>query len=492
SAVLEGVGLIVADPRDIELSEIADVHLQQRPGSDVALVNAMMNVIIEENLADENFIAQRTENFEAAAAVIRECTPERASEITGVPAEDIVRAARLYASADRGSIYFAMGITQHHTGTDNVLSLANLAMLSGNVGREGTGVNPLRGQNNVQGACDMGALPNVLPGYQAVGDDELRRRFEEKWGTALPEDPGLTVVEMMQAAGDQIRAMYIMGENPMVSDPDQKHVEEALEKLDFLLVQDIFLTETAQYADVVLPAVSFAEKEGTFTNTERRIQRVRSAVSPPDSARQDWQIICELAEKMGYDMSNSHPAEVMREIASLTPIYGGISYDRIEDRGLQWPCPHADHPGTPYLHRDQFSRGLGRFHPVEYIPPAETPDAEYDFVLMTGRMLYHFHTGTMTRRSQAIDRHEPDGYVEMNLDDCERLGISEGDRVRITSRRGSVQTFVRAGRRVLPGHLFMPFHYAESAANRLTGTALDPVAKIPELKVSAVKVERAS
>ena len=412
---------------------------------------------------------------------------------TSTPGPTIVRASRLYASAPAASIVYSMGITQHTTGTDNVLSLANLAMLTGNVGKPGAGVNPLRGQNNVQGACDLGALPNVYSGYQKVDDDELRAKFERAWGVSLPVKPGLTVVEMVNAAADgTLKGLYIMGENPMLSDPDINHVEEALKNLDFLVVQDIFLTETAQLADVVLPAASFAEKDGTFTNTERRVQRVHKAVDPPGEARVDWDITCDLARRMGYEMSYPDAAAIEDEIAELTPIYGGITYDRLEKGALQWPCPDREHPGTPYLHKGRFSRGLGKFHAVEFIPPKELPDEEYPLVLTTGRILQHFHTGTMSRRTDVLDKLVSVGAIEMNPVDAERLGVADGEPVKVVSRRGAIQIAARVTERVMPGTLFLAFHFREAPANRLTIAALDPVAKIPEFKVCAVRIEKLS
>ncbi|GAI09397.1 unnamed protein product, partial [marine sediment metagenome] len=338
------------------------------------------------------------------------------------PEEKLIAAARMYGKADRGSIVFAMGITQHTTGTDNVLSLANLAMLCGNVGREGTGVNPLRGQNNVQGACDLGALPNVYPGYQKVSEAQVRENFETTWGVKLPPKEGLTVVEIMDAASKgEIKGLYIMGENPMLSDPNLNHVREGLENLDFLVVQDIFLTETAELADVVLPGVSFAEKEGTFTNTCRRIQLLHKAIPPIGKSREDWKIIMEIGKRMGYPMAYHSPGEIMDEIASLTPIYGGVHFDRLGGQGLQWPCPSREHPGTPYLHKDKFTRGKGLFTPVDYIPPAELPDEEYPFLLSTGRVLYHFHTGSLSRRSKPLDGIAPEGFLEISPQDAEKL-----------------------------------------------------------------------
>ncbi|HUU93853.1 MAG TPA: formate dehydrogenase subunit alpha [Phycisphaerae bacterium] len=493
-AVLSGkTTLIVADPRTIELTEFAAVHMQQKNGTDVALVNAMMHVILAEGLEDKAFIAERTEGFGDLRKAVEPYTPEMAAKITGVPAALISESARAYARADAASIVYSMGITQHTTGTDNVLSLANLAMLTGNVGRPGTGVNPLRGQNNVQGACDLGALPNVYPGYQKVDDPASRAKFEKAWGAKLSPAAGLTVVEMIDAAADgRLKALYIMGENPMLSDPDTNHVEEALGNLDFLVVQDIFLSETAELADVVLPAASFAEKDGTFTNTERRVQRVRKALDAPGQALPDWQILCRLASRMGYEMHYDHPDAIQDEIASLTPSYGGITYDRLERGGLQWPCPDAQHPGTPYLHKGKFASGLGKFHAVEFLPPRELPDDAYPFVLSTGRVLQHFHTGTMSRRSDVLDKLVPVGTIEIHPDDAARLGIADSDTVRVASRRGEIELPARVTDRVAPGTTFLAFHYREAPANRLTIAALDPVAKIPELKVCAVRIEPAA
>ncbi|KPK42156.1 MAG: formate dehydrogenase [Planctomycetes bacterium SM23_25] len=493
-AVLSGkTTLIVADPRTIELTEFAAVHMQHKNGTDVALINAMMHVILAEGLEDKPFIAERTEGFDDLRKAVEPYTPEMAAKITGVPAALISEAARTYATAGAASIVYSMGITQHTTGTDNVLSLANLAMLTGNIGRPGTGVNPLRGQNNVQGACDLGALPDVYPGYQKVADPASREKFEKAWGAPLSPTAGLTVVEMTGAAHDRrLKALYVMGENPMLSDPDTNHVEEALKRLDFLVVQDIFLSETAQLADVVLPAASFAEKDGTFTNTERRVQRVRKALDPPGQARPDWQILCRLARRMGHPMHYDHPGAIQDEIASLTPSYGGITYDRLEGGGLQWPCPDAGHPGTPYLHKGTFARGLGKFHAVEFLPPRELPDDHYPFVLSTGRILQHFHTGTMSRRSDVLDRLVPVGTIEIHPDDAARLGIADSDRVRVASRRGEIELPARVTDRVAPGTTFLAFHYREAPANRLTIAALDPVAKIPELKVCAVRIEPAA
>jgi predicted molibdopterin-dependent oxidoreductase YjgC len=386
---------------------------------------------------------------------------------------------------------YSMGITQHATGTDNVLSLANLAMMTGNLGREGTGVDPLRGQNNVQGACDMGALPNVYSGYQRVDDPAVREKFQKAWDVELPRAPGLTLVEMMRGAeAGRIRGMYIMGENPVLSDPDIAHVRSALGALDFLVVQDVFMSETAELADVVLPAFSFAEKSGTFTNTERRVQRVRPAVHPPGDARDDWRILCDVSSRMGYPMGYTDSSAIMDEIASTTSIYGGISYDRLDGTGLQWPCPTRSHPGTPVLHRENFTRGKGRFHAVHFIPPRELPDEEFPFLLTTGRLLPHWHTGTMTRRCDVLEAFAPHGTLELNPADAESLALLQGETAVVRSRRGKIEIPVAVTQRVDRGTVFISFHFKEHPANALTIAALDPVAKIPEFKACAVRVEK--
>lgn len=490
-AVKNGAKLIVADPRKIELTQFASLWLRQRPGTDVALFNGIAHVILEEGLANKEFIRERCENFASFRELVRDYPPQKVAQITGVQAEDIVRAARLYATQDASSIVYAMGITQHITGTNNVFALANLAMLCGMVGRESTGVNPLRGQNNVQGACDMGALPDVFPGYQNVEDGKVREKFEKVWEVRLPQTPGLTVVEMIHAIEtERVRGMYIMGENSALSDPNTTRTIAALKKLDFLVVQDIFLSETALLADVVLPAACFAEKDGTFTNTERRVQRLHRALHPPGEAKSDWEILSSLAARMGYCMNCSNPADTMREVARLTPIYRGVLYSRIGKEGLQWPCPDASHPGTGYLHGGKFTRGKGKFHPVPYIPPAESPDSEYPFMLTTGRVLFHFHTGTMSRRVQGINELVPEGIVEINPSDAATLGIYAQDMVEIASKRGKIQAKVKVTDKSPPGLVFMNFHFAESATNILTNDALDPMAKIPELKIAKVTIRK--
>lgn len=494
-ALERGATLIVVDPRETMLSARAHYFLRQRPGTDVAWLNGMMHVIIREGLHDQAFIAERTEGFEALAETVAAYTPERVEEITGIPADQLEAAARAYATAPSASILYSMGITQHTTGTDNVKSVANLAMLTGNVGKAFAGVNPLRGQNNVQGACDMGALPNVYSGYQRVTDPDARAKFAQAWGRELPAEVGLTVVEMMNAATTgQLHAMYIMGENPMLSDPDINHVREALEALDFLVVQDIFMTETTELADVVLPGACYAEKEGTFTNTDRTVLRVRKAVEPPGEAQADWQILCEVAARLGYDgFRYASAADIMAEINRLTPSYGGITYERL-DHGetLAWPCPDVASPGTPFLHKGKFTRGLGRFHAIEYRPPVEEPDEEYPLILTTGRTMFHFHTGTMTRRVALLNHEEPTGYVEMNPRDAARYALAEGEKALVRSRRGVIEIPTMITERVPEGVVFIPFHFAECAANVLTNPALDPDAKIPEFKVCAVNVSKRS
>ncbi len=487
-AVRAGTRLIVADPRAITLAKKATVHLRQKLGTDVVLLNAMMNVILAEGLHDEKFIAERTEGFEEMAATVKKYTPEMAAPLTGVPAAEIIRAARLLAGAERACILYGMGITQHTTGTDNVKSIANLLMLTGNIGREGTGFSPLRGQNNVQGACDMGALPNVLPGYQPVASPEARQKFEAAWSCKIKDRPGLPVTEMVEAAlRGEIRAMYIVGENPALTEPYTAHARKALQKLELLVVQDIFPTETAVLADVILPAAAFAEKDGTYTSTERRVQRVRRAVKAPGEARPDWEIISMLAARMDCPFPYQSPADINREMTALTPIYGGIQYDRLENYGLQWPCRDSNDPGTPTLHAGKFTRGRGKFHAIEYRPPAESVSADYPLTLTTGRILEHYHTGTMSRRSRVLNKLQPSGAVDIHPEDALKLGIIDGDMVTIASERGKIEAPANITEKTSPGLAFMAFHWKESPANMLTNPALDPVAKIPEFKVAAVK-----
>lgn len=484
----KGTKLIVADPRAIELSKLAAVHLRHKPGTDVALLNAMMNVILEEGLHDKKFIEERTEGFEQMAETIKHYTPEMAEKITGVPQAHIVRAARLFAKSEKSAVLYGMGITQHTTGTDNVKSLANLLLLTGNIGREGTGFSPLRGQNNVQGACDMGALPNVFSGYQQVSNPDARHKFELAWKCTIKDKPGLPVTEMIEAASEgNIRAMFVVGENPIMSEPYTVRTKRAMQQLEFLVVQDIFPTETALLADVILPAATFAEKDGTFTSTERRVQRIRKAIDPPGEAKPDWQIISRLANKLGYPFAYQSTEEINEEMASLTPIYGGIHHDRLEGYGLQWPCINRDDPGTPILHQVKFTRGLGKFHAVEYKPPAESVSTDYPLVLTTGRVLEHWHAGSMSRRTRVLHNLYPNGAVDIHPDDALKLGIMDGDLVTIASERGKIETPAHITEKTSPGLAFMALHWRESPANILTNAALDPIAKIPEFKVSAVK-----
>jgi len=491
AAMQRGASLVVIDSRPIELAEVAAHWLQPLPGTNVAVLKAMMNHILAAGLANKAFIAERTEGFEAFAASLDGCTPEWAEAISGVSAALIRNAAEAYAGAQRSTILYAMGVTQHSTGTDGVLTLANLAMLTGQIGRPGTGVNPLRGQNNVQGSSDMGCLYDTLPGYKKVTDAAAREAVAAAWGVAeLPAQPGVSASELPdRIMAGEVRALYLMGENIALTDPDTNHTRKALGALEFLVVQDLFLTETAAYADVILPACSWAEKEGTFTNTERRVQRFYQAIRPLGESRPDWQIITELSARLGVPMKYASPEVVMAEIASVLPIYGGIRYGRLDQAGLQWPCPTPDHPGTAVLHKERFTRGLGRFTAVEFKPSAELPDEEYPYIFTTGRSLYHYHGGSMTRRSRPLAEHRPDPYAELDPETGAALGVTDGDMVRVVSRRGEVTVPVRlvpgTGERVV----FMPFHFREAAANLLTNTALDPVARIPELKVCAVRVE---
>lgn len=491
-AVRNGKKLIVADPRKIELVKYADLWLCHRPGTDIALLNGLAHVILRDGLWDEEFVNEHGEGFEEFKSAVEKYTPERAAEITGVDAELIEQAAHMYGSAEKATIIYAMGITQHTTGTNNVMAIANLSILTGNVGKRGTGVAPLRGQNNVQGACDMGCLPNYYASYQKVDDKEINNKFEQAWNVALPKEPGLTVTEMIDSVyRGKLKGMYIMGENPMLSDPDSNKVKKSLQALEFLVVQDIFLTETARFAEVVLPAVTSVEKEGTFTNTERRIQRVRQAIKTESEAKPDWQIIIDLANKMNYSWEYpGGPEQVMEEIAKLSPLYGGISYSRLEKGGIQWPCPTRNHPGTMYLHADGFTRDKGKFHSVEYLPPAEEPDEEYPLMLSTGRMLYHFHTGTMSRRSQ-MEELRSEELMMMHPADARENSIKDEDRVQVESRRGKVSTKVQVTDHVPMGVVFMTFHYRETPTNNLTIAAVDPICKIPELKVCAVRVNKA-
>lgn len=501
-AIKRGCKLIVADPRDIGLAKKADIHLKLKPGTNVAFANGIMHIIIEEGLQDDKFIAERTEGYEKIREIVKSYTPERVAEICHIDAEQLRRAAIMYAEADRAPIIYCLGVTEHSTGTEGVMSMSNMAMLVGKLGREGCGVNPLRGQNNVQGACDMGASPTDFPGYQKIMlngevNEAVFEKFEKAWGTTLNRKVGTHATDVFpKAVSGEIKGLYIYGEDPVVTDPDTNHIIKALESLDFFVLQELFMTETAKYADVILPGVSYAEKEGTFTNTERRVQRVRKAVTVPGEMRLDTDIIIDLMNRMGYPQKHMTAAQIMDEIASVTPSFGGISHARLDSeevggRGLQWPCPTPDHPGTKIMHVGKFSRGLGWFYPAEYVPSAELPDDEYPIILMTGRILYHYTTRAMTGKTPELMEIEGKSFIEMNIFDADKLGIKDGDRVRVSSRRGSIVSTARVGTKTSPGESWMPFHFPDGNANWLTNAALDKYARIPEYKVCAIKIERA-
>ena len=498
-----GVKLIVADPRRIDMVDFATMHLQQKPGTDIALVNGLMNIILEKGWEDKNFISERCESFDEFQQTIKEYPPEKASEITGVPVAQLYQAAEILSTFKPGAVIWAMGITQHIVGVRNVMTLANLQMLLGNMGIPGGGVNPLRGQNNVQGACDMGGLPNVYSGYQPVVNQEVQKKFEAAWGATSSLKVGLTVTEMIPGIPEgKIQALYIMGEDPAVSDPDTAHIQHCLEEIDFLVLQDIFPTETAKYADVLLPGASFAEKNGTFTNTERRVQLVRQAINPLGESKPDWQIISRIAERiiaaggrelkdapaMNWNYQNSN--EINDEMASVTPSYAGINHQRLENgERLHWPVPSVDHPGTPILHTKGFARGKGKFAPIDHVPPPELPNDDYPMILSTGRVIYHWHGGEMTRRAKGLMQVYGKGLVEINPDDAHKLQIQGESIVRVSSRRGSIEAEAWVTERVPPGMVYANFHFPETSANKLTLAVLDPVSKIPSYKVCAVKVE---
>ncbi|MBI3536038.1 MAG: formate dehydrogenase subunit alpha [Chloroflexi bacterium] len=501
AAMKHGVKLIVADPRRVEMVNFAELWLNQKPGTDVPLFSAMAHVIIAEKLFNQPFVAERTENFDAFARAMENFTPALAEKICGVPKDDIIRAARLYATAKRAAIYWALGIPEHTHGTENALALVHLALLTGHIGKAGTGLNPLRGQNNVQGASDAGAMPWHYPGYQPVDDPAVVEKFRAAWGNAPDPKRGLTTTEIAKGwETGAVKAMYIMGENPLMSEPNLNHSYHEIAQLDFLVCQDLFINETGRFADVILPSCSFAEKDGTFSNTDRRVQRVRRAFAPLGEARADWEIICDVAQrlekKLGREKSAfwnyETPEDILLEMGRLVPAYAGITYDRLDaNGGLQWPVPTRDHPGTPFLFEKNFPRGRGKFFPLVYQPSAESIDADYPYILTTGRVLNHWHGGTLTRNSQ-LDFAMPEPLVEISPLDAPHIPCADGDAVRVTSRRGSIVLRARVTEKASPGVIFIPFHFAEAAANRLTNDALDAQAKIPEYKVSAVKIERAT
>lgn len=499
-----GAKLVVADPRKIDITEFATLHLRQKPGTDIALLNGLMYIILEKGWEDKAFIEERTENFGEFKATVMQYPPDKVAEITRIPVEKLYEAAEILATSKPMAVMWAMGITQHIVGVRNVMDLANFQMLLGNMGKAGGGVNPLRGQNNVQGACDMGGLPNVYPAYQPVTSEEAREKFQKAWGATTEAKVGLTVTEMMPGILEgKIKSLYILGEDPVMSDPDTNHIRHCLSSVDFLVLQEIFPSETAVYADVLLPGASFAEKTGTFTNTERRVQMVRQAIEPLGDSKPDWWILSELAKKLMVRISDrvqkdaphasweyTSTAEIMSEINAVTPSYGGITHTRLEaGERLQWPCPTADHPGMPILHTKQFTRGKGKFMPIDHVPPAERPDDEYPMVMNTGRVLYHWHGGQMTRRAAGIMQVYGEALVEVNPDDAEKLGLNGKNIVRVTSRRGSIEAKAWVTDRVPPGMVYANFHFPEASANELTHASLDPVSKIPSYKITAVKVE---
>ena len=485
--------LVVVDPRRIELAKYADYHFAIKPGTNIAILNGFMHVIVREGLYDRSFVDNRTEGFDDLKKTLEKYTPSHVAEICGIDnPDDIVAAARLMASLKPMALYYSMGITQFVSGVNGVKSTANIQMMLGNMGVEGGGVNPLRGQNNVQGACDMGALPATYPAYQPVASEDNKKKFEDAWGVKnLSTKPGLTLMEMMNAAhaGD-VKAMYVMGENPVMSDPNQQHVIEALQNLELLVVQDIFLTETAQYAHVVLPACAFLEKEGTATNTERRVQPMHRVLKPGRLVKDDWWITMQIANRMGADWEYDDAKDIFKEIRKVTPSYAGITYKRIENELIQWPCPTKEHPGTQVLHRETFSRGKGLFTAIDYTPPFEDTDREFPLILTTGRILQQFHTGTMSRNSKVLEETAPEGFVEINPDDAGNFNVADGEYVSVSTRRGSIRVKARVAGRAKPNVVFVPFHFYESCANKLTVDCLDPGCKIPEYKVCACRIEK--
>ncbi len=493
-----GAKLIVIDPRHIEMADYAALWLPLRPGTDVPVFSAMARIIVDEGLVNKAFISARTEGYEAYAASLAPFTPDYAEAISGVDRNLIVGAARMYARASNAAIYWALGIPKHTHGTDNASSLIHLALLTGQIGRPGTGLNPLRGQNNVQGASDMAAMPWHYPGYQLVTGKAVAQFFEQAWNVepgGLNRALGLSTTEIVGAIRGTVRALFIMGENPMMSEPNLNHTRHQIEQLEFMVAQDLFMNESAAYADVFLPAASFAEKDGTFTNTDRRVQRVRQAIPPRGQARADWEVVCDLAQRIESRLGRptagwayAHPSEVMEEIGRAIPDYAGIRYDRLEAEGLQTPVPDAGHPGTPYLFAERFPRGRGLFQPLTYKPAVEPTDETYPLILTTGRVLEHWHGGSITRNSR-LDELFPEALMELNPADATKAGVADGQPVQVTSRRGTITLRAKVTTKTTPGVVFVPFHFAEAAANLLTIDAVDPQAKIPEYKACAVRVE---
>ena len=489
-AIQTGTQVVVVDPRKINLVKDSALHLQVQAGTNVAFANGMMHVILKEGLADRHFIEERTEGFSDLEKMVADYTPEKVAEICHIHPEDLIQAARMYAKAEKAPIIYCLGVTEHSTGTEGVMSMSNLAMLVGKVGKPGCGVNPLRGQNNVQGACDMGCMPYDFPGYQKVNNPEVIDKFEKAWHVPLNRNTGLTSTKVLPAAtAGNVKGLYIFGEDPIVTDPDTGHVRQALESLDFLVVQELFMTETAAYADVVLPGISYAEKDGTFTNTERRVQRVRKAVEPRGQAREDYEIFCEVMTRMGYPCAYESAKEIMEEISAVTPSFGGINYERLEKESLQWPCRSLTDPGTPIMHVGSFARGKGLFKAIPYKQAQELPDEEYPYLMSTGRMLYHYNTRAMTGRTEGINQIANHSYIEINAVDAQALGIQEGDKVEVHSRRGKIETYAAVGNRVFPQEVFMTFHFPDGNVNEITNAVFDDIATIPEYKVCAVAIK---
>ncbi|MFT4539399.1 MAG: putative molibdopterin-dependent oxidoreductase YjgC [Planctomycetota bacterium] len=497
-AVHRGATLVVADPRAVWMTTMAKRHLQLEPGTDVWLLNAMAHVIIEEGLTDETFIREQCEGFEAVKKTVAKYTPEEAEKVTGIPAEDIRWTARKYATTEKAGIYYTLGITEHTHGTDNVYALVNLVLMTGHLGKPSSGMNPLRGQNNVQGANDAGATPIYYPGYQSVDDPEAQAKFEEAWGVSLSPDPGLNLNEMMKEVGKQVRALYVMGEDILLSEPNVGRLEAAMNGCEFLVLQEIFMNETARYADVIFPASVFAEKDGTFTNSERRVQLVRKAVAPPGEAREDWRILTQFAQACGGDWPMMEPAAVYSEMASLSPKFAGISHERIHNEtenrktGLQWPCVSEEDPGTVFLHETGVLRGKGLFTAVDYRPSEELPDSEYSLVLSTGRTLYHYNAGTQTRRESGLVAKQPEVFIEIHPFDARSRKIKDGDRVEVRSRRGAIECNAMISRQVRKGCTWIPLHFSEARANLLTNDAGDAVTGTAEYKVCAAEVSLAA
>ena len=491
-ALANGAKLVVADPRKTWMAKRADVWLNLKPGSNIALLNGIIRVILENGWENTEFIGKRTEGIEKLRAKVQEYDLDRVEKISGVSRDKIIEAARLYAQAEKSMIVYGLGVTEHKTGTENAMAIANLALVCGQIGRPATGIMALRGQNNVQGASDLGPLPATLPGYQSVTDPKCREKFEKAWGVKIKDKPGLKSVEMLdECVRGTFKGIFILGEDPAQTDPDITHVRKALESVEFLVVQDIFQTETTKYADVILPGASFAEKDGTFTNGERRVQRIRKAIEPL-AGLAEWQAISQISTRMGYPMPYTHPSEIMDEIASLVPIYGGISYSRIEKQGIQWPCPTKDHPGTTTLYTELFSRpgGLAQFMPLDHVGSGEVPDATFPLVLITGRIREHYNNGSMTRRSSGIAEVASEELVEISAEDAQALGITHMDWVKVSSRRGEVKVRAKVTDRSQTGNVFMTFHYEDALTNLLTSEHRDPITGTPEYKSCAVKVEK--